>query len=129
MNFDDYFARRNDLTVRVLVEVPEVAALPGDRRLVGVGGACLLAAAGMQAWALQALTDPGYFSRTSTFVACMLLAGVCILVATKVAVSCLTGYRIRTRETSRERTVASLISADRMIAQKLASPKGEAVGG
>ena len=120
MNFDEYFGNHNELALRVLVELPESGAASGDRHVALIGGGCIAAAAAMYVWALQALADPGYFARASTFLAYMLLAGTLILIASKFAESWLMQVRIRTRELVRERTVSRLITADRVVAQRLA---------
>jgi hypothetical protein len=123
MNFDEYFAKRNELTMRVLLDLPESVASRGDARFAAIGGACILAAAGIHVWASRSLVDPGYFSRTSTFLALMLFAGMGILITAQVAEFWLAHFRIRTRELLRERTVSRLITADRFIAQRLAGER------
>lgn len=120
MNFDEYFARRNELAMRVLVDVPDVDVVRSDWRFLGIGVACLLAAVASAIWASQALADPGYFARTSTFLVIMLLAGICMLIAGKLADVWLARSRTGMREMLKERTVARLIRADSMIARRLA---------
>lgn len=124
MNFDDYLAKRSDLRLRVLVEVPEPPATTVDQRLVAIGGACLLVAVALHTWASRALIDPGYFARTSLFLLCFLLAGAVVLTVASFASAGLTGSRTRARESLKERTVARLIHADRAVVRQLAGARG-----
>lgn len=121
MNFDQYFAGRNELAMRILVEIPDVVAPRTDWRYVGLGGTCLAVAVGCQVWAALTLVDPGFFLRTSVFLQFLLLAGVCVLAVPPFADAGLARSQVRARETLKERTVANLLSADRAVASRLAS--------
>lgn len=121
MNFDQYFAKRNDLVMRMLVEIPDVAVPRTDWRYVGLGGLCLMAAVALEIWAAQMLADPGYFARASAFLQTLLLAGVLVLAAPLLTDSWLARFRARSRENLKERAVTNLLSADRAIASRLAS--------
>lgn len=120
MNFDEYFARRNELAMRVLVEVPDGETARSDWPFLGIGAGCLFTAVASAIWASQALDDPGYFARTATFLTIMLIAGACTLIAGKVADAWLSRSRVGMREMLKERTVARLIRADSMVARGLA---------
>lgn len=124
MNFDEYFSKRNELTIRVLTDVPDASAESPDARFAAIGASCLALAVALTVWASITLTDAGYFARTATFFEFLLLAGASILIATNLANAWVPRLRVKTREALKERTVVRLIDADRAIARKLAGRAG-----
>ena len=119
MNFEQYFKERSDVVARVLLEISHESPSPRDWRRYLAGVACIGGAVAMQAWASHTLVDPGFFALTSTFLICVLVAGVWLLSIAQGADLLITRTAVISRASLAEKTLGQLLKVDGSIAHKL----------
>ena len=115
MNVDRYFSERSNLVSRVLREHP----FARDWRVYAFGAMCLIGAVAVEVWAAHALTDAGFFARTSTFVLWLLGAGVCLICVASASDVLIARTAVPAREATIGQTLHQLIKVEASLAHKL----------
>lgn len=116
MNIDQYFKTRADLVGRTLAETDEPFAR--DWRFFVAGVLCVAVATSAELWASSTQSDAGFFARTSTFLALVLLAGVWLLSIAQASHVYLAGLAVKSRDAVRERILTNLLRIDGALANK-----------